>query len=198
MLYLYDRAICKDLENSFNLDNVDSPVVRVIGVEESISVAAQIKNDELSFPIVALFREASNEDTELSNFTRLHRGVTTVFDTQTNQYFYEKSIPWQLSYSLTILTTNQADLDELMRELLFKYTQMYFLTITLPYEAHRDIRFGVVIDSARDIEQSSGVVEYMQSGKLYQAIVPLRLQGAVLVHYTPVSLRRFEVDVQPE
>ena len=122
-LYVKRMEIVKEI-TKLKIDN-NLPVLdqnrEKIMLEKNLG---KIKNDELSFPIVALFRESSNEDTELSNFTRLHRGVTTIFDTQTNQYFYEKSIPWQLSYSLTILTTNQADVDELMRELLFKSSSL--------------------------------------------------------------------------
>lgn len=196
MLYIYDKALCDDLRQSFNPDNVDSPVVRVTDVETSIGLAAQLKDDQLTFPIVAIFRgESVDIDKDRTNFTQLHRGVPAVFDKETNEYYHEKVIPVTLSYSLTVLATNQADSDELVRELLFKYTQMYFLTITLPYEAKRQVRIGVILDPDRDIQYDSGPVNYLKAGQLYQTIIPLKIQGAVLVHYTPVKLRRTEYEV---
>ena len=45
MVYLYDNCIVDDLIRSFNPNSVDNPVVKVIGPEAAIGLAAQIKND---------------------------------------------------------------------------------------------------------------------------------------------------------
>lgn len=197
MIHLYDNAIVKDLENSFNRDVVGEPVVRVVGPDAILGLAAQIQNDEIKFPIVALTREQSIAvDGNLTNFTRSHKGVPAFFDNETNQVFYERSMPINLSYKLTVLTTNQADMDEMMRELLFKYTSMYFLTIRLPYEGRRKLNFGIAIDNRTEIEQSSGAVEYLTAGTLYQSIVPLYCQGCMEITYTPRHLTRLEHQVK--
>ena len=198
MIYLYDDAIVDDLKRSFNPNAVENPVVSVVAPEKIIQIAAQIQNDQLQFPIVALSRsENVGIDTNLTNFTRMHSGVAAVFDPKSNNVYHEQAIPLKLEYAMTVLTTNAADRDELLRELIFKYTRMYFLTITLPYEGQRKVRFGITIDNDSEIEQSSGVVEYLGSGQLYQAIIHLRCEGAVYVKYTPVHLKRVMHDVIP-
>ncbi len=197
MLYLYDNALVEDLDKSFN-KNVSQPVVRVISPEQIIGVVAQIKEDEITFPVVALERSDSIEvNTDLINFTRLHKGVPAVFDTVTNNIWNEKAIPINLNYVLTVLTTNQADMDEILRELIFKFSAMYFLSIRIPYEGNRDISFGVVMDPSAGIQKKSGSSEYSESGQLYQSSISLRCEGCVLVHYTPVHLKRgvIELDV---
>ena len=197
MLYLYDRALVKDLKESFNPENVENPVVKVIDPEGVIGLAAQIQNDEIKFPVVALERDQDTPiDQDRWNFTRAHKGVVSVFDNKTNQLYYEKAVPIKLSYELTLLTTNTADMDELFREILMKYISMYFLKIKLPYECERYVRFGVTIDYD-NIQRSSGSVDYIEGGKLYQTIVPLRCEGCVLVTYTPVKLKRSEIQIQP-
>lgn len=197
MLYLYDRALVKDLKESFNPENVENPVVKVIDPEGVIGLAAQIQNDEIKFPIVALERDQDTPiDQDRWNFTRAHKGVVSVFDNKTNQLYYEKAVPIKLSYELTLLTTNTADMDELFREILMKYISMYFLKIKLPYECERYVRFGVTIDYD-NIQRSSGSFDYIEGGKLYQTIVPLRCEGCVLVTYTPVKLKRSEIQIQP-
>ena len=113
-----------------------------------------------------------------------------VFCPVTNNLYYEKALPINLRYALTVLTTNTADTDEIVRELLFKYAQMYFLTIQLPYEADRKIRFGITLDLSQEVERKSGQLEYLKSGQIYQTIIPLRCEGCVMVHYTPAHLRR--------
>ena len=199
MIYKYDDAICDDLRKSFNPDNVENPVVSVISSEVVTSIAAQIQNDQLKFPIVALIRNHNSVQIDQSrmNFTRAHFGVSAVIDKETNNVYYEKALPITLEYSLTVLTTNIVDQDEIIRELLFKYVNMYFLTIRLPYECDRKIRFGVRITSETDIDYSSGSPEYLQTGSLYQAIIPLHCDGCVLVSYTPAHLVRTTFDVEP-
>lgn len=198
MIYLYDDAIVEDLKRSFNPDNVSNPVVKVIDPEGIIQLAAQIQNDEISFPIVALSRDPDTPiDETRINFNQTHFGVANVFDPKTNNLYYERVIPIELGYHLTVLTTNIADMDELLKELMFKYMNMYFLTITLPYESKRKIRFGIV-PSFDNIERTSGTLEYLQNGQLYQSIIPLTCEGAVLISYTPAHLRRLEVDVETE
>ena len=86
-------------------------------------------------------------------------------------------------------------MDELVRELLFKYTDMYFLTMRLPYESDRKIRFGVTINSDTNIERSSGLSQYIAGGQIYQSIISLKVDGAVLLSYTPVKLRRSSYEI---
>ena len=197
MIYLYDNAIVDDLTRSFNPNAVKSPTVKVISPEQAIGVVAQVQNDELSFPFVVLTRsEDTSIDNDRMNFTRAHKGVASVLDTDTNELYYEKVIPIKLSYSLTVLATNTADRDELVKEILFKYTNMYFLTLTMPYYCKRKIRFGVIIDSNSSIQNSSGNVEYLENGQLYQTLIPLVCEGCVLVSYTPAKLKRTFCDVE--
>lgn len=196
MIYLYDKAICEDLENSFDPDHIGNSAVKVIDPEGAVNLAAQIQNDEIKFPLVSLTRaDEPNIDKERMNFTWAHKGLASVFDSKTNTLYYEKRIPINLSYNLTILATNTADKDELLRELLMKYLDMYYLRITLPYESNRFINFGIRIDQD-GIETSSGSFEYLSQGKLYQCIIPLKCEGCMLVSYTPRKLTRYVGEVE--
>lgn len=197
MIYLYDNAIVDDLFKSFNPNVIENPVVKVVSPEHVHSIAAQVQDDKLSFPIVALTRnEDTSIDTDRINFTRMHKGVASVLDTETNELYYEKAVPIKLSYDLTILTTNTADRDELVKEIIFKYTDMYFLTVVLPYYCKRKIRFGIIVNTESDIKNSSGNIEYIEEGKLYQSIIPLKCEGCVLVSYTPAKLKRTQYEVK--
>lgn len=194
VLYLYDSAIAKDIKASFS-DEQGNSDVKVVDPQAAVNILAQIQEDNLKFPAVVLTRDPTYSiDTQRSNFVAMHRGVLTVMDTETNKLYYEKCIPVRLRYNLTILATNTADVDELTKELLFKYLQMYYLSIRLPYEADRIIRFGISITTESDIQQSSGSFEYLESGKLYQTVIPLVCEGCVLVSYTPVRLKHTRIE----
>lgn len=195
MVYLYDNAIVEDLIKSFNPDNVPNPVVKVIGPEEIVNIAAQLQNDEISFPIVALNRSQDVQyDTSRFNFTRANRGVPAEYDSKENIIYYEKALPIHLEYTLHVLTTNQIDMDELVKELLFKYTQQFFLVIHTPYEAKRPMRFGVQIipDSGVTYEKTSK--DYWKDGSLYEGIIHLRCTGCVLLSYTPRKVTQLCID----
>lgn len=197
MLYLYDNAIAEDLQRSFNPTSQLNPEVKVVDPEGVISLIAQMQEDRISFPIVVLTRhEDTPIDNTRTNFTRMHRGIATVIDPDTNELYYEKVIPIKLSYDLTILATNTADMDELVKELLFKYLSMYFIKFQLPYECRRPVRFGVSVDPETEISRKSGQFEYIDGGTLHQAIITLKCEGAVLVSYTPVKLKRGVQDVE--
>ena len=197
MLYKYDNAIVDDLKRSFNPENVPNPVVSVISPDQIVGLAAQLQNDSIKLPIIALTRNQEQIDSNRTNFTSMHRGVATVIDNETNELYHEKVIPITLSYNLTIITSNTADMDEMIRELMFKYINMYFLTIKLPYESDRKIRFGVSLSKDSEIDRTSGVSEYRSEGKLYQSILTLNCEGTVLVSYTPVKLKRLEYEIDP-
>lgn len=196
MIYLYDKAIAEDLRKSFNPNNIDQPLVQVVDPEGTVDLVAAMKEDKVTYPIVSLYRDPdSGVDISRINFARLHRGVAAVVDPNTNMIYYEKVLPINLRYELSVFTTNTADMDEILREMLFKYVQMYFLSITLPYEASRKIRFGIRVDP-EGIQRESGSVDYIRSGQLHKAKVPLVCDGCVLVDYTPAKLKKTDYSVE--
>ena len=195
MLYLYDDAIADDIKDSFDTGPDETSPIRVVSPDAAINLAAQIQGDEIKFPLVVLTREDPfTIDSARTNFTQLHRGQLAVMDKETNYLYYERVIPIKLNYNLTVLATNTADLDEITREFLFKYINMYYLTIKLPYEAERKIRFGVTISPDSDVQNASGTFEYLEGGKLYQSIIPLTCEGCILVSYKAVRLKHISLD----
>lgn len=197
MLYKYDNAIAEDLRRSFNPNGCVNPVVKVVDADGAIGLLAQIQNDDVKFPAVVLTRNTDTPiDKDRVNFTYMHRGVPVVIDTDTNELYYEKVIPIELSYDVTVLATNTADRDELVRELLFKYVSMYFIAFELPYESKRKIRFGLQVDPDGEMSNKSGSFDYIDGGQLYQTVFTLKCHGAVLVSYTPAKLQRGVIELE--
>lgn len=196
MLYLYDHAIVEDLQESFSSD-YEHMFVKAVEPATSISIAAQLQDDNIRFPFICVVRSADYQiDSDLTNFTAMKKGIATVFDSKNNMLYHEKSIPVRLSYTLTCVGTDTAQIDELVRELIFKYSSMYFLRIQLPYESDRHLRFGIEVDASQSIERNSGVVESLASGTLYETQIPLKTYGCRLISYTPVKLRNFQYEIE--
>lgn len=189
MLWIYDEAIVKDLSGCIDPEGRANNTVKMMGEDGMIGVFAQLQEDRISFPAIYLQRHSETPlDQSRYNFTRMHKGVPAVFDSERNDIYLEKAVPIELKYDLHALTTNTADMDELIRELLFRYSSMYYITTEVPYESKRKIRFGVAINPDTSIRSSSTSSEYIQTGKLYESIIELECQGAVLLNYTPRHL----------
>lgn len=196
MIYLYDNAICSDLKKSFNPDNAPNPVVSVIDPEGAITIAAQMQNDAVKYPLVVLSRDPDPKiDTERYNFTRAKRGVVVGFDKVSNELLSERAIPMSLNYKLTAITTSTIDMDEIMKELLFKYSDMYFLSIELPYEIRRRIRFGVRMVPDTSVSTTSATFDYLSAGTLYESSIQLECLGCVWVSYNTTKLRRMTTEI---
>lgn len=190
MLWVYDEAIVKDLSDCIDPQGKANSTVRLMGDKGMMGVFAQLADDKINFPAIYLQRNPETPlDQSRYNFVRMHKGVPCTFDSETNNIYLEKSVPIQLKYELHVLTTNTADMDEMIRELLFRYSAMYYLTIQVPYESKRNIRFGISINPDNPIRRNSGVTEYVENGLLYESVLDLDCQGAVMLHYTPRHLK---------
>lgn len=189
MLYLYDSAIVDNLKAS--LTDAANQNVFLTTPENYPGILAQIQDDTITYPLILLHREDDVQVIkELMNFTRYQFGVPCTFDNKTNNIYYERALPVGLNYTLRILSTNVAESDELARELFYKYISMYYLTIQLPYESDRKLRFGISVDPDYGIKRESGSAEYTQSGSLYQSTMMLKTEGCVSLTYTPRHLQR--------
>lgn len=195
MLWVYDEAIVEDLRSCIDPSGGLNNTVKIMGEDAITGILAQLEDDKIKFPAIFLERQSETPlDNRRYNFTRLHRGVPTTIDTETNTLYFERSAPIQLKYNIHVLTTNIVDMDELIKELLFRYSSMYFITAEVPYESKRKIRFGISINPDMDITKKSGNSQYVESGRLYESIIELECQGAVMLSYTPRHMQRAVLD----
>ena len=182
-------AIVDNIKSSLT-EEMNQNVV-LTDAENYPGILAQIQDDTISYPLILLHREPDTPIvTELMNFTRYQFGVPCVFDNDKNNVYYERALPVKLTYSLRILSHNVADTDELAREIFYKYISMYFLTIKVPYESDRKIRFGINVDFDYGIKKESSADGYLTSGALYQSTMMLTTDGCVSLTYTPRHLNR--------
>lgn len=199
MLYLYDNAIASDLQSAIDPGGKMNNNVKIMEPDSIMGLLAQIEEDKISFPLICLVRDSDvTIDSARANFTRLHHGHVEVIDPVTNNLYLEKATPVELKYAIHILATNTADVDELTRELLFRYASMYFLTIKKPYEAEKSFRIGISIPPGTTITRESGASNYVKEGKLYESILPIVCEGAVLFNYTPKHMTRSVTEIKVE
>lgn len=195
MLWAYDEAIVKDLADCIDPDGGANNTVKMMGETGMMGVMAQLQEDKITFPAIFLQRHSETPlDTTRFNFTRMHKGVPTTYDPEKNNIYLEKAVPIELGYDLHVLTTNTVDMDEMIRELLFRYSSMYYLSFQVPYESKREIRFGMAIRPNTSISRKSGSSDYIEGGRLYESIAEIVCEGAVLLDYTPRHMQGIIMD----
>lgn len=195
MLWVYDNAIIQDLTSCIDPQGEANNTVKSIGEEGMLGVYAQLQEDRIKFPAIFIDRHPETPlDSRRYNFSRMKKGVPAAFDPDKNNIYFEKAVPIELGYDLHVLTTNTIDMDEMLKEILFRYSSMYFITVELPYESKRKIHFGIGIDPDAEISRKSATSDYIQSGRLYESIIQLRCEGAVLLSYTPRHLQGLAFD----
>lgn len=194
MIYLYDEAICRDIQESFAVDENNEPIVRVVAPDAIIALNAQMQSDVIKFPLISVERDGWSIDNNRTNFTTIHRGQLSNFDSKNNNLYYERALPINIKYTITVMAESLIDTDELIRELLFKYYDTYFLEIKLPYESDRIIRFGIQADVDAQINRSVATLEYLQSGKINQTSLDIYTQGCILLHYKERHLMKLGTD----
>ena len=195
MLWAYDDAIVEDLANCIDPQGGANNTIKMMDDGGMMGVFAQLQEHKIKFPAAFLKRhDETPADASRFNFTRLHKGVPASFDPETNNVYLEKALPIDLKYDLHILTTNTVHMDEMIREILFRYSHMYYITIKVPYESKRNIRFGIAINPDVDISRKSGQSQYVESGTLYESVIQLQCEGAVLLNYTTRHLQGIVTD----
>lgn len=188
MLWIYDNVIVKDLQEDLGSS------VSVLDPEQALQTSALLQEDKIHFPILTLTRADNFQiDSQRTNFTLMHQGVAASFDPKTNTIYNEKVIPITLQYQMTVLSAVQSDLDELIRELIFKYINQYFITVELPYEAKREIRIGLSIHPEDQIQWRSTPSNYIENGQLLSGVLTLYVDGAVIVSYAGMHLVRTSI-----
>ncbi len=191
MLWIYDEAIIEDLKSCINPTGGLNNTVKMMGDKGAMGVLAQAQEDKIKFPAIFLERSGDTPlDRNRYHFSRTYKGVPTTFDPETNTLYIEKMVPIELKYYLHVLATNTTDVDEITREIIFRYNSLYYLTTEVPYESKRKIRFGIVINQDNSIRRESGTSNYLESGVLYESIMEINCQGAVMLSYTPKHLDR--------
>ena len=87
-------------------------------------------------------------------------------------------------------------MDELVRAISFRYLSTYFITMDRPYEGQSKLTFGVSIPPGTQIKRDSSTGDYIKEGKLYESVIPLVLDGAVWLHYTPKHMTRTTAEIE--
>ena len=146
----YDDAIINRFREVFN-DNT----ISILPVENAIRFSAQLRKDNLTFPMISTTRLGYSIVRNQVNFNAKMVGSFKTRDGENNNVFAQ-SIPIRIEYQL----------DEIIRELIFFFEQKPTLQAHFEYGLDFDHNFNLFLNE--DIVDNSDTVEHENTGVMFR------------------------------
>lgn len=168
-MYLYEKAITKDLDNIFKNSKVNAIIAD--SLNDGLKRIAAENEDKVTLPLIVL--TGGDWTIADTNFYSLMHG--SQFKESDGSYLkYTNVIPITASYDMYIVAQSSRECDMLTREILFHYNMNPTLTIDIPYGIDKLHTFNILFGSnIRKTQNYSGLV---------YRVINLTLQGAYLWH----------------
>lgn len=168
----YDDAIVKRFRAVFGTNNV-----YVLPVENAIRFTAQLKRDNITFPLISTTRLGYSVVGENVNYNAKMTGSFVRRENDNNNTF-ATSIPIRIEYQIDIFTVDREACDDIVRELIF-----FFLTrptLVAHFDYGLDIKQNFTMLMNDDIVDNSDTVEHINNGVMFRNTLTFYVDDARL------------------
>lgn len=168
----YDQSLIEHFREIF-----DDARIHILPVEDAIRFTAQLRQDDVVFPLISTNRLGYSIRTSDTNFYGLREGGYQNRGADGINTFAQV-IPIRINYQVDVFTVSKAQGDELMRELIFHLMLHPKLKVDIPYGLNIKHVFNIFIES--DIVDNSDTVEHINKGVLFRNTMTLYTDDAYL------------------
>ena len=168
----YDDAIVKRFRAVFGTNNV-----YVLPVENAIRFTAQLKRDDVTFPLISTTRLGYSVVGDNVNYNAKMTGSFVRREDDNNNTF-ATSIPIRIEYQMDVFTVDRESCDDIVRELIF-----FFLTrptLVAHFEYGLDIKQNFTLLMNDDIVDNSDTVEHVNNGVMFRNTLTFYVDDARL------------------
>lgn len=156
----YDDAIINQFRKVFN-----SNTVYILPVENAIRFSAQLKRDDVTFPMISTTRLGYSIVGNNVNHNAKMIGSFAKRDGKNNNLFAQ-SIPIRIEYQLDVFSVDRQTCDDIVRELIFYFYQNPTLQAHFEYGLDFDHNFNLFLND--DITDNSDTVEHINNGVMFR------------------------------
>jgi hypothetical protein len=168
----YDDAIIKHFRELF-----DDNRIHILPVENAIRFTAQLKQDNVDFPLISTNRTGWSIRTDEVNWTGMRiGGFQKRNDDGTNTF--AKVIPIRITYQVDVFTVDKATGDDIIRELAFSILSRPTLEVDIPYKLDMKHNFNIFMDG--EVIDNSDTVEHINKGVLFRNTFTMYTDDAYL------------------
>jgi hypothetical protein len=175
----YDEAITQKIKGWL----ADTSKLRVLSPDEStrlIQLRAEDSNDQpLQLPLLAISR---NKDIEIESTIKQNKsfdGLTIGKDTDTATTVHLNVIPIKTTYQLDIYTKKRIEVDEYVRQYLFKLINNPQIIIEIPYN-NCLVSHTANLRVLNTVSDTSDIPSHLFAGQFYRWTIQLELQDGFL------------------
>lgn len=175
----YDEAITQKIKGWL----ADSSKLRVLSPDEStrlIQLNAEDSNDEpLKLPLIAISR---NPDIEIESAIKQNKsfdGLVISKDAANATTVHLNVIPIKTTYQLDIYTKQRIEVDEYVRQYLFKLINNPQIIIEIPYNNYV-VRHTANLRVLNTVSDTSDISTHIFPGQFYKWTIQLELQDGFL------------------
>lgn len=175
----YDEAITQKIKSWL----ADSSKLRVISPEESnrlIQLNAEDSNDQpLTLPLIAISR---NKDIEIESTIKQNKsfdGLIIGKDSTAATTVHLNVLPIKTTYQLDIYTKKRIEVDEYVRQYLFKLINNPQIIIEIPYNNYI-VKHTANLRVLNTISDTSDIATHVFAGQFYKWTIQLELQDGFL------------------
>lgn len=169
-IYLYEDAIIKELRAI-----TGDGRIHIIDPSQAISFLAQFDKDKVTLPAIIMSRGSVSLTTETKNQVVALKGQTSRINND-NTVSKAQLLPIRAEWSLDILAADRYTCDEIIRELVFYFTQHPKFTVKIPYNLDIDQSFDIFLDSS--IEDNSDLVDFPNTGEFFRETLSIYTENA--------------------
>lgn len=175
----YDEAVTQKIKGWL----ADSSKLRVLSPDESNRViqlnAEDSKDEPLKLPFIAISR---NKDIEIESTIKQNKsfdGLIIGKDAATATTIHLNVIPIKTTYQLDIYTKKRIEVDEYVRQYLFKLINNPQIIIEIPYNNYI-VRHTANLRVLNTVSDTSDIPTHLFSGQFYKWTIQLELQDGFL------------------
>ena len=175
----YDEAITNKIKGWL----ADSSKLRVLSPDESNRIiqlnAEDSKDEPLKLPLIAISR---NKDIEIESTIKQNKsfdGLIIGKDYNTATTIHLNVIPIKTTYQLDIYTKKRIEVDEYVRQYLFKLINNPQIIIEIPYNNYI-VRHTANLRVLNTISDTSDIPTHIFNGQFYKWTIQLELQDGFL------------------
>lgn len=175
----YDEAVTQKIKNWL----AESSKLRVLSPDESnrlMQLKAEDSNDEpVKLPIIAISR---NKDIDIESTIKQNKsfdGLIIGKDEATATTIHLNVIPIKTTYQLDIYTKKRIEVDEYVRQYLFKLINNPQIIIEIPYNGYI-VRHTANLRVLNTVSDTSDIPTHIYNGQFYKWTIQLELQDGFL------------------
>ena len=170
---LYDKAIVEDLRKL-----TEDTRIHIVPSENAFRTIGKLNNTEdyIELPLISISRTGwSLLDAQHS---QKFEGATYQYDRKEDYVQNIQLMPIKINYLLDVWTRTKEENDDIMRELIFYYTDHPTMFVTVPYGADYKHKFNIFFTD--DVEDNSDIVEQKNRGEYFRQTIGFYTDDAYL------------------